>query len=173
MQPQRGVLARGQHHPQLRGQLRQEKLEPLQRFSGAQLVQIVDHQHDRLLERVQVGPQPLDDREAAERRRGLDPLHERVRADNTGERVDDRQPEALRIALPAFHRDPDDPIGRPRRLDPGSQQHGLAAPRGRAHEDHLARANSRQPVEESSPRYSGQPLGAGAVHVAYSITQSV
>ena len=59
-------------------------------------------------------------------------------------------------------------IGRLRGLDPGPQQHGLAAPRGRAHEDHVARAGGRQPVEQRPARYEPaqgrQALDAGALH---------
>ena len=148
MQPEARILARGQHHPQPRGQPGQEELEQPQRFRRAQLVQIVDHQHDRLLERVQVGEQPLDDRLAAEGRRGADPLHQPGLADRGGELVDDRQPEALRIALVTFDRYPGNPIGQPLGLEPGPQQHGLAAARRRAYEDDLAWPGGRQPLEQ-------------------------
>ena len=146
MQPEARILARGQHHPQLRGQPGQEELEQPQRFRRAQLVQIVDHQYDRLLERVQVGQQPLDNRLAVEGRRGADPLHQPGLADRGGELVDDRQPEALRIALVTLDRHPGNPIGQPLGLEPGPQQHGLAAAGGRACEDR--------------PRLAGRPTAA-------------
>jgi hypothetical protein len=101
-------------------------------------VQIVDHQHDRLVERVKVGQQPLDDGPAVKGRRADNPLHQLVLADGTGELIDDRQPEPLRVALAAVHRDPSDPIDQAFGLDPGPQEDCLPAPRWRAHEDHLA-----------------------------------
>ena len=149
VQAQAGVLARRQHHAQLRRQLGEEQLEQPQRLRRAQLVQIVDQQHDRPVQRPEVGQQPLDDRLAAERRRRSDALDGAIGA---GQRVDDRQPEALRIALAAFHGDRGDAIGDPRGLDPGPQEDGLAAPGGRTHEHHLARAGRRQPVEQRPPR---------------------
>ena len=42
---------------------------------------------------------------------GADPLHEPVLAGRAGERVDHRQPEALRVPLAALDRDPGDPVG--------------------------------------------------------------
>ena len=78
MQPDVGVLARDQHHAELRAEPRQEQFKPLQRLLRLQLVQIVDHQHDRLLDRMQIRQQPLDDRLAAEGGRRGDALHEPV-----------------------------------------------------------------------------------------------
>ena len=115
-------------------------------------MQIVDHQDDRLLEGVQVGQQSLDHRLAAEARRGGDPLHQPVLADRAGELVDDRQPEALRVSLATFDGDPCDPVAQPLGRDPRSQQDGLAASRGRAHEHDSARGR-RQPVEQRRARH--------------------
>ena len=63
-----------------------------------QLVQVVDDQHERLVERAQVGQQPLDDRLAAERRRGADPLDEPFPADRGGQ--PHRRPTARSAARP-------------------------------------------------------------------------
>ena len=153
VQPERRLLASDDDQSQLRGQPGHEELEPPQRIVRAQLVQVVDHQHDRLLERVQVRQEALDDGLTLERRRGGHPLHQLVLADGAGELVDDRQPEALRIALVALNRDPGDAIGRPLGLDPGPHQHGLAAARGAAYENDLPGAGRRQPVEEQPARH--------------------
>ena len=60
-----------------------------------ELVQVVDHQHDRLFEPLEVRQQPLDHRRAREARRRADPLDDLV-ADRIGERVD--QPTARTAA---------------------------------------------------------------------------
>ena len=52
MQPEPGVLPRRQHDPQRRGQRGQEALEQAERLGRAQLVQVVDDQHDGPLERA-------------------------------------------------------------------------------------------------------------------------
>ena len=153
VQPEARVLAGDQHDQQLRRQPGQEVLEQLQRLLRAKLVQIVDHQGDRLVEQVQTRQQPVDDRLAVEGRRSADPLHQPVLTDGAGELVDDRQPEVLGIALATCDGHPGGPIGQPLGLDPGPQQHGLAAACGRAREDHFARAGGCQPVEQQPARH--------------------
>ena len=77
-------------------------------------MEIVDDQLERLFEPPEQGQQPLDDRRACEARRRADPLD--LVARRIGERVDQREPEALRVAFAALDRDPGDGLvhrGRP------------------------------------------------------------
>ena len=100
-------------------------------------MEIVDHQLERLLEPLELGQQPLDDRRAGEARCRTDPLDDLV-AGRIGERVDQREPEPLRVALAALDRDPGDGLvrlGRPR-----AEENGLPAARGRTHERHGTRS---------------------------------
>ena len=69
MQPQPHVVARGQHKSELLRRAHQQQLELAQRVLGTQLVKVVDHNPDRLLERLQILEQTLDDRPAVEIRR--------------------------------------------------------------------------------------------------------
>ena len=63
------ILPRRQHHPQRRRQPAQKHLKPAQRIGRPQLMQIVDHQHRRLLQAGKVGQELIDHSPAAERRR--------------------------------------------------------------------------------------------------------
>ena len=87
VQAERRLLARREHDAQLRRQPREQQLQPGQRVVGVELVQVVDHQHERLLEPLELGQQPLDHRRAREARRRADPLDDLV-AGRIGERVD-------------------------------------------------------------------------------------
>ena len=93
--PSRGSSRVASTTTQLGGSSRQEVLEQAQRLGGAQLVQVVDDEHDRLVERVEVRQQPLDHGVAAERRRGADPLDEPFLADRSGQ---PRRPPTARTA---------------------------------------------------------------------------
>ena len=75
-------------------------------------MEIVDHQLERLLEPLELGQQPLDDDRAGEARRRADPLDDLV-AGRIGERVDQGEPEPLRVAFAALDRDPGDGLVRP------------------------------------------------------------
>ena len=88
--------------------------------------------------------QRLDHGLAAERRRGADALDQPLLADGAGQRVDDRQPEVLRVLLAALDRHPRDAVRRGLGLGPRAQQDRLAAARGRAQQDDLARAGIGQ-----------------------------
>ena len=115
MQAERRLLASREQDPQLCRHPREQQLQPGQRVLGAELVEIVDHQLERLLEPLELGQQPLDDRRAGEARRRTDPLDDLV-AGRIGERVDQGEPEPLRVALAALDRDPGDGLirlGRP------------------------------------------------------------
>ena len=128
-------------------------------------MQVVDHQDDRLLEQVQAGQQPIDDRVAVEARRSADPLHQPVLTDRTSELVDDRQPEVLGIALATCDGHPGGPIVQSLGLEPGPQQHGLAAACGRAGENYFARLGAYQPFEQQ-PALHEPASGRQALQVA-------
>ncbi len=129
VQPQARLLARAQHHPQGRRPSRQQHFQPLARLGGPQLVQVVDDEHRGLLERREVRQQPLDQRFALEARRRVDPLNRRH---GGGERVDQREPEPLPVPLAALDEHPGG--AQSRILDPGPDQHRLAAAGRRAYQ---------------------------------------
>ena len=115
MQAEGRLLASREQDPQLRRHPREQQLQPGQCVVGAELVEIVDHQLERLLEPLELCLQPLDDRHAGEARCRTDPLDDLV-AGRIGERVDQGEPEQLRVALAALDRDPGDGLillGRP------------------------------------------------------------
>ena len=74
VKPEPGIHTRRQHDQQLRRHPRQGVLEPPERVRRAKLVQVVDDQHHRLVERVEAREQRLDHALRAERRRGADAL---------------------------------------------------------------------------------------------------
>jgi hypothetical protein len=69
MQAERRLLASREHDPQLSRHPCEQQLQPGQRVLGAELVEIVDDQVERLLEPLELGQQPLDDRRAGARTR--------------------------------------------------------------------------------------------------------
>ena len=156
MQPQPRVLACGQRHTQPRRELAQEVLEQAQRVGGPQLMEVVDDQDERLVERAQVRQQTVDDGVAAERRRGADPLDEPFPADRSGHRIDHRQPEVLRVLFAALDRDPRDPVGKA--FGPRSQEDRLPAARRRAHEQHARWSAGGQRTEQGA---AGNPPARG------------
>ena len=111
-------------------------------------MQVVNHQHAGLLQRLEVREDLLDDRSAVEHRCRGDPLHD---AHGIGEGVDNREPEALCVALSALDRDPSHLILQARRLDPRAQQYRLTAPGRRTHQHHPARLRRRQTLEQGVP----------------------
>jgi hypothetical protein len=55
MQTHGWLLACREHHPQLRRQPCEEQLQPGERVFRVELVHVVDHQHERLLEFIELG----------------------------------------------------------------------------------------------------------------------
>jgi len=110
VQPESRVMAARQHHPQERRPPCDEEFELPQRVGSPELVQVVDHQDDRPLQRAQPGCQPPDDRLSLERRGRPKVVHERVRADRGADLADHREPEVLRVLLLALDRHPGDPV---------------------------------------------------------------
>ena len=59
VQAERRLLPRREHDPQLRRQPREQHLQPGERVFRVELVQVVDHQLDRLLQLLQLRQEPL------------------------------------------------------------------------------------------------------------------
>ena len=70
-------------------------------------MQVVDHQHERLLELLELVQEPLYHHRASEARRRADPLDDVV-AGGVGQGVDHVKPEPLRVTLAALDGDPRD-----------------------------------------------------------------
>jgi hypothetical protein len=98
MQAQAEVTAARDDDAEQRRPAVEEELELPDRIRRAKLVQVVDHEHRRLLERAELGGQSLRDEFAVERRRRLELLHEGIRTDCLAERANHGQPEVLRVA---------------------------------------------------------------------------
>ena len=110
MQPELRVAARREHDPEQTRPLSQQCLELGERLRRGELVQVVDHQHNRLLQRLELGTQTLDHRGSFELGRRREPLHESLGADRGAQLLDQRKPETLRILLAPLHRHPGGPI---------------------------------------------------------------
>ena len=137
MQAKRRLLARREQDPDLCGWPRDQHLQPGERVFGVELVQVVDHQLDRLLEPLQLRQKPLYHHRAREARRRTDPLDDLV-AVRISEGVDHVKPEPLRVTLAALDGDPRDGLFDPR--GPRPQQNGLPASRRCAHDHDGARS---------------------------------
>ena len=148
-----------QHDPQAGGPPGDEQLQPPQRLRRLQLVQIIDHQHQRLFDRTKVLQHPLDHGLAAKPGCRADPLD--GAADSPRERVDHRQPEVLRVSFARLDRDPRRPLRDPAVLEPRAHQHRLAAARGSADENHTVGRGRRQLLEQRlathQPPVAGRP----------------
>ena len=144
MEAELWVSSRRQHHAQRRRDPGEEALQQPQRVGRAQLVEVVDHQHDGLLEPVEAGQQRLDDAVPAEGRGRADALDQALLVHRAGQRIDHRQPEVLRVLLVALDRHPGDGIARGAGPHPRPQQHRLAAARRGAEQDHLAASGARK-----------------------------
>jgi hypothetical protein len=111
MQPQPQVPAGGEHEPQLRRRAQHQQLKLALRLVRAQLVQVVDHQPDPVLQRPQVLQQPLDNCPAVKVGRRGQPPHRLGSGGCSTERAGHRDPEPARIALLAMHRYPGGALG--------------------------------------------------------------
>jgi hypothetical protein len=69
-------MAGGEHEPQGRGGAHDQQLQLAQRLGRAQLVHVVEHQPDAVLERGEVFEQPLDHRPAVQVGRRRQPAHQ-------------------------------------------------------------------------------------------------
>ena len=171
VQAQPEVVAAGDHESKLGRRAHQEQLELAQRLWRAQLVQVVDHEPDTVLERRQVLQQPLDDPSAVEGRRRRESPHG---GRGAAERVDHRDPEPLRVALLVPDRHPRHRVREPRVADPRPDEQCLAAPRGRR--DRNDPACPLEPLEqraaENDPVRHGSGLGGACGEGAFHTTVS-
>ena len=134
VQAQAHIMPGGEHEPQLLWRPHHQQLQLLLRLGRAQLVQVIDHEIDPVLQRRQVFQQPLGDRPPVQVRRGRQRLHQHQPRGRLAQRAEHRQPELLRIPLAAPDRHPRGAARRARLADPRSQQDRLpAAWRGRYH----------------------------------------
>ena len=137
VQGERRLFARREQDPQLGRRPRQQHLKPGERVFAVELVQVVDHQLERLLEPLELGQESLDHRRASEPRRRADPLDDVV-AGRISERLDQVNPEPLRVTFLAVDRDPGDglvPLRGPR-----ADEKSLPASRRGTHERDGARS---------------------------------
>ena len=153
-----------QHKPQLRRRPQQQQLQLPQRLRRTQLMHIINHQPEPLLQSRQVLQQPLHDRPPVQIRRRRQLPHQPRPLGRLPQRAQHRQPEPLRITLAMCHRHPRGALREIRLADPGPQQDGLAAPRRRRHHRHPRRLEPPQQPrtgnDTSRTRASG-PAGNG------------
>ena len=109
VQAQGRLLACRKQDPDLCRWPRDQHLQPGERVFRVELVQVVDHQLDRLLEPLQLRQEPLYHHRAREARRRTDPL-DHVIAGGVGQGVDHVKPEPLRVTLAALDGDPRDSL---------------------------------------------------------------
>jgi hypothetical protein len=126
VQAERRLLPCREYDRQLCGQSCEQHLKPRERVFGVKLVQVVDHQRERLLEPLELIQEALYHHCAREARHRADPLDDLV-AGRISECVDHVKPEPLRVTLAALDGDPPDGLSDPR--GPRPQQHGLPASR--------------------------------------------
>ena len=150
MEPQGGVMTGGQDHVQQSWPVREQELQLRLRIRRAQLVQIVDHEHDRLIERLELRDQAPHQPFAVELRRRRELLDEPVPADRGAQPLDDRQPEALGVAFVALHQHPGRSGAEPRFIDPRANQHGLPAAGRRRDERYSSGDSGRQALVQRS-----------------------
>jgi hypothetical protein len=136
MQPESRLLTARENQPQSCGEPSDEQVQPRERLGRIKLMEIVNDQNERFAQRIEVGEQPLDHRLTAKPRCRLNAFDQLFSPRRIGKAVDDRQPEVLRILLPAVDPHPGDALAEILGLDPRSQQFGLAASGGGADEDH-------------------------------------
>jgi hypothetical protein len=158
MQAEMGIVARREHDVERRRQAGQQQLELGERVGRAQLVQVVDHEHDALVKRGQIGDQALDHRAAVELRRGCGLLDRRVAVHCGPQRLDHRAPEALCVFLSTLDRSPGDAPSKLPMVDPGGQQQRLPAARRRRDNRDAARDRPVEDLEE--PLAGHQPPAA-------------
>ena len=160
-------MAGGQHEPQPRGRAHEQQLQLAQRLGRAQLVHVVDHQPDPVLEPAQIGQQPLDDRPAVQigsRRQRPDQLRP-GRPCPAARRAPTARTAAGRALRPAPAPTRPAPPGRSRRSRsaPGASSRFPAAPtprlRARPHPAaRKARAGRRpRPAPREPPEYPAAP----------------
>ena len=161
MQPQRQIVARGQHRVHLRRKVGQQPGQLCRRLRRAQLVQVIDDQRDAVGGIGQLREHP------AGYRRGIGPgcggRRFRVvgRADGMAYRVEQGQPEELRVVLAGRHLNDGQSTRLARMVGPRAKQRGLPAA-GRSRDDrHLP---DRRPIQGGHKITPVDPPGGYPVH---------
>ena len=150
MESEGRVMAGGEDHVQQWWAAREQELQLGLRFRRDQLMHVVDHEHDGLVERLELRDQAPYQPVAVEFRRRLELLNESISADRGAQPVDDRQPESLGVAFMALHQHPGRPFAEPGFIDPRAKQHGLAAAGRRRHERDASGDSGRQALVQRS-----------------------
>jgi hypothetical protein len=112
-------------------------------------VQVVHHEQHGAFRFGQVSQEPLDDDGPIEcrcRHEWLDLLT----GGQLTQPADDLDPERVLVVLVACHADPRGAVARPRLVQPGLDEHRLAAARRSGDEDDRVIRGGRQPFKESS-----------------------
>ena len=157
VQTQPQIVAGGEHEPQPGGSAHHQQLQLAQRLLRAQLVQVIDHQPDPVLQRGQIGQQSFDDHPAVQIRCRHQGPHQLRPGGRFPQRAEYGKPEPLRVTFLALHWYPRGESGQVRLGDPGSQQERLPASGGRRHLSHASR-----PVEQrEKPRAGNEPVPDG------------
>jgi hypothetical protein len=151
MEPELWVVARREHDVEQARPPGKQHLELRLRVRRGELLQVVDHEHDLLVQGAELCQQAFDHCGAVERRRRRKRLHERIRADGCPQLLDHRQPEALRVQLAALLRHPRGPIADTRLIEPRTEHDGLPAAGRRRDKRHAAPSTGREPLEQGFP----------------------
>ena len=155
-----GIRAAGDHEVDQRGRLADQSTEVLHR-RPLEPVEVVEHDHDVIVDRLKFFEQGVDELVAEPRRRhsdsGLGALADL--GPGGGERGDQASPEAEWVGIPLVDREPGCRAAEPSRC-PLAQEHGLPVPGGR----HDRRQPSARALVEDALE-PGAPHGElGGVH---------
>ncbi len=151
VEPERRIVAGREDHTDLRRPAGKQKLQLCKRSRLEQLVQVVDDEQDGLVEQTRPGRDARDDGFAVDRGRWTEILDRLRHAGDAAQRLDDRQPEVLPIALVAFDGHPGGSLAQTGGLDPRPEQDCLAAARRSRDESDAARETRRKQLEECRP----------------------
>jgi hypothetical protein len=113
-------MAGGEHEPQPCGRAHHQQFQLAERLGRAQLVHVVDHQPDPVLEPAEIGQQPLDDRPAIQIGSRRQRPYQLRPGGRVPQRAEYRQPEPLPVAFLALHRHPRNPLRQVRVAGPGA-----------------------------------------------------
>ena len=123
-EPQRRIRARRDHQPE-RGRRTVQQVVDVGVHRVGDLVEVVEHQHDRLLALRQRGGQRRDQR-VGPRARVRRELGDRLARAGARERLEHGAPEPPPVAVGGIQREPGHRPGSPAGADPASEQRGLA-----------------------------------------------
>jgi hypothetical protein len=148
MEPDRRVVAGREDDPQARRPASEEALQLAVCLCGGELVEVVDHEHDLVVEPVKLGDEPVDERLAVELRGRGAWLDQLFGVRDGAERIDDLEPEALQIELAAIDGHPRGPGREALGGDPRPQEDSLSAPRRRRNQRDGSLPDRREASEQ-------------------------